>query len=152
MTFDFLDQGPTLTEADMQKLEKQLGCPLPTEYRQFMIAHNGGEPASHARFMFNGVLWQVEWLYTINFAGKAESLPYAAKSSRDMIPKCLLPIGRLESSHLLAIGVFGCLRDQIYIVTDDATFNVDSPAADVARDSGVLQLAEDFAEFIAGLS
>lgn len=152
MVLDFLDQGPQLTEADLQKLEKQLGCPLPTEYRQFMILHNGGEPASLARFSHNHVIWQLEWLYTIDFAGKAASLPYAAKSMRSLVPKCLLPIGQFETAHMLAMGVFGSIRDRIFLVTDDATFKADSPAAHVARDAGVRQVADNFAAFIAGLT
>lgn len=38
------NRGPRLSEADILRLETQLKSPLPTEYKDFLLATNGGRP------------------------------------------------------------------------------------------------------------
>lgn len=46
MDVEITDSGPVLTEVDLAEAERKVGRPIPLAYRQFLLAHNGGRPAS----------------------------------------------------------------------------------------------------------
>ncbi|MEM7205862.1 MAG: SMI1/KNR4 family protein [Planctomycetota bacterium] len=41
---DLLDTGPELAEGEVAALEQRLGAALPSDYRSFLLASNGGVP------------------------------------------------------------------------------------------------------------
>ena len=42
-----LDPGPRTSGADLDELERLVGFPLPSEYRSFLLEHNGGRPEAY---------------------------------------------------------------------------------------------------------
>lgn len=43
MNLEIINSGEPLSEEDLREMEDELGVRLPRDYREFMLAHNGGE-------------------------------------------------------------------------------------------------------------
>ena len=59
---DFVANGPPPTEA-LDAVERHFGYALPAQYKNFMIAHDGGEGFVGNQYL---VLWRVGELITLN--------------------------------------------------------------------------------------
>lgn len=98
------DAGPKLTSADIVRFESTFGLELPEEYRQFLLAANGGVPQ---RTSFSAVIQSekipadVIWFFSLQKSSAepypAGSLEAAAQKARvDNWPPNLLPIGEAQ--------------------------------------------------------
>lgn len=88
------------TERQVAALEQQLGMPLPAEYRNFLLTHNGGqlELADGSFELFGhpspyGHIGCVQFFYTLQKSAPVyESLQYAIEQIMPLMPSGHLPI------------------------------------------------------------
>lgn len=59
---DFSDEAPS-SEKNIVEAEREIGKPLPTDYRAFLLRHNGGEGFIGKHYL---ILWKAEELMLLN--------------------------------------------------------------------------------------
>jgi len=107
---------PPLTEVDVASVERDLGVSLPSDYRSFLLAHNGGHPEPDgfpiqdfplSDFgVINGFLGIKD--------GEYDDLRNYKVVFRDRIPANFLPIARDPGGNLLCLVVNGPRKGKIY--------------------------------------
>lgn len=101
------DSRVTLVEADLVHFEQQLGFTLPSDYRAFLLRHNGGYPEPNyfpiANFPLDdyGIL---EWLLCLE-EGYTLDIRRHLEVYRDRIPQGLLPIARDPGGNILCLSL-----------------------------------------------
>ena len=100
----FHDSGPALSRADLDAFEARCQIRLPSEYRQFLLAHNGGCPEpGHLSVKCEGANRPADVVCFFALwggpepAGASGSLEAAVAAARDQhVPATLLPVGRMN--------------------------------------------------------
>jgi hypothetical protein len=138
--------GP-LDRARLTLFEVRLGTALPADYRQFLLAHNGGEfvpdeivlPSQGQPFASIGPLFGLH--------DGPLSLESVCENLEGEIPADVLAFGEDVGGNLLCIGIRGNLRGKVYFWDHNRSF----PGAGEPGWSGMTLLAESFEEFVAAL-
>ncbi len=143
-------KGVKLATIDqIEKLEKQLGTKLPSEYRQFLLTQNGGMPASYfvnvpGHPNIENVM--VGYLRGLgNNQHPLESLAYAIEHELPCLPKGHLPIAR--ANDIFSIS----LKDNpgaIYFWDHESPEDEDDDGNVVYKKSDGYLLAGSFDEFL----
>jgi cell wall assembly regulator SMI1 len=107
---------PALDEEQIAQAERQLGVSLPSDYRDFLLAHNGGHPRPNVFPLFgnkSGDQAMLEWFFGIH-SGENYNLMDEASYFRDRVPRNLLPIAADPGGNLICLSVSGPDRGIIY--------------------------------------
>jgi hypothetical protein len=137
---------PPITEAELQQFEDELGILLPREYRDFLLAHNGGKPKPDT---FNV---DMDGFKNTNrvicFLGIAPVTDHAAfawylKGYKGRIPHSLLPIAYPLNIDLICLSVHAKDYGRVYYW--DHNWEVTETEPDY---SNVHLVAENFTQFL----
>lgn len=149
--------GRPLTTENIVAFEKQLGCRLPDDYREFMLTHNGGtpHPNSFDRQMGGEILdsW-IDCFYSIddNLAtprpkAGGQTISFNRYEYGDDVPNDCLMIGSVARDNQLLLRLHGERRGQI-----DHKIIVDFvEQEDQGPESCVYYVAESFSALLAML-
>jgi hypothetical protein len=115
---------PALTEADLRAAEQQLRIELPSDYKAFLLANNGGRPTPNRFPVANnpsGSQGILDWLFGIH-AGRHYSLLHEAAVTKGRVPAELLPIGEDPGGNLICLAISGPNRNKVFfwILEDEA--------------------------------
>jgi hypothetical protein len=138
--------GP-LDRARLAGFEARLGAALPADYRQFLLANNGGElvpdeiilPGQGQPFASMGPLFGLH--------DGPESLEAVCDNVEGLIPAEVLAFGEDVGGNLLCIGIRGGHRGKVFFWDHNRSF----PGEDEPGWSGMTLLAGSFEEFVAAL-
>lgn len=111
-----IDNEPNLTLGDINLLEKKLSVNLPTDYKNYLLFHNGGHPEKHMFPLIdsklhydNGVAWFLAF-----YEGEYENLLGDYNTYKNRIPKGFIPIARNSFSDLICLCVDGNKYGKLY--------------------------------------
>ena len=150
-----LDSERPVLEPELKSIESKYGFNFPSQYRAFLLQHNGGRPEP-ARFQFldaNGPYSDslVNWFLAI-YDGECDNFEKAfraLKVEHVRIPQNLVPIADDPFGNMICISVSGDDVGAVYFWDHekDADCRVALPPT---RDNFDL-IAHSFNEFLAGL-
>lgn len=142
--------GPKLTEKEIADFEKRIGCSLPTSYRQFLMAFNGGRP-NKKFFLIEG------WLEPTSLVndfyglvpGKSNNLDEGIATLKGRLPKGFISIADDPGGDQILISLDGETRGSVYFW--DHENEPDDPSDNINDYSNMYMLADDFGEFLNAL-
>jgi cell wall assembly regulator SMI1 len=108
---------PSLREEDLTAVERQLGITLPSDYRRFLLTHNGGhpEPDTFPLSSFTeGDFGVLNRFLGIREGEYDDLVNYYTKVFRDRVPRNLLPIANDPGGNLICLSVSGPDRGKVY--------------------------------------
>lgn len=154
----FTNCGPKLGPNELRALEEQLGCELPTDYREFLLRHNGGDPDKKCFYASKGdaeTTW-VDFFHQVDehLAGPCEeaepcSIAFERFASAEVTPDDCLIIGKAARDDLLLLRIRGKRRGQIDLKNME---ELGPPLADSDwgkdKEEGVHPLAKSFSAFL----
>lgn len=106
MSIRFRDSGPPLTNDDLDAAEARFGVPLPREYREFLLAQNGGIPRPNSFQVTEGnetlpaqrIRVEIERFFSIAPSGRFAQSPSSLDAARQALADSGIP------GHLLSIA------------------------------------------------
>lgn len=106
-----------MSEVDIERFEKEIGYPLPTEYRAFLLKHNGGWPTPPNVFVTSeGDKIAVSFFFYLEEDGDEDKYFEGLRNNYLMftgrVPEDLLPIA--SCAGLVCIGLFGDNKGSIF--------------------------------------
>ena len=108
---------PAITPATLDAVERRIGRPIPPEYREFLLVHNGGypEPADFEITCHNGRVMpvSVEWFFPVEAADSID-LEQVLRRYRGRYPEELFPFACDPGGNLILIAVAGEKAGQIW--------------------------------------
>ena len=141
-----IDMPPT-DEAHVTRLEVRLGCPLPEDYREFLLLYNGGRPEPGC-FQFaqrTGPYTDsvIDWFLTLHenpytYTNLERKLDVFA----DRIPPGTLPIANDPGGNCVLLGLNADIRGKVYF------WDHDREPARQPDWSNIDLIAEDFDTFM----
>src|SRR5215470_3171670 len=146
MTLTITESFEMLEEDDLRIFEEKLGSNLPQEYRQFLLAHNGGKPnpsivdyqKSNLEPMSNTI---IDYFFGIRLGDDYDlydNLDTYVNCHR--IPKNLLPIACSPFGNIFCISLEGADIGKVYLWHHE--YEVDVGKGEVADDSNVFFIAD----------
>jgi SMI1-KNR4 cell-wall len=110
------ERGKYISEADIGRLEQELGERLPEEYRRFLLAHNGGHPSSDVIDIDGAPFGSVDvrHLFSIDNPSPSCDLVWNLRFFSKRMSDSLLAIGCDSSGHLFCLVLHGEQRGEIY--------------------------------------
>lgn len=164
MQIQIASDGRPATEAQIVAWEKKIQAQLPSDYRGFLVQHNGGrakvsaERAGDVAFQirWNGQPWADEYaeaflqgFYSLdNDSAFAWSTAEEEYLEQRRVPSDLLPIAYDRGSNQVLLGISGERRGKVYFWAKDL-----EPAEDTDEPGyeNVGFIADSFGEFLAKL-
>lgn len=136
--------------ATLDAVEQRIGRPIPTEYRAFLLEHNGGypEPTDFEITHRNGRVERISmgWFFPVEIEGSLD-LEKQLHTYRDRLPDEVFPFGCDPGGDLLGIVTHGERAGQIWFWDHEEEAEEDeAPGWD-----NLYYVAPDFAAFLAGL-
>ncbi len=116
--------GPPLTENNILDIESEIGLNLPYDYKEFLLACNGGVPSESAcvfRFLHpirntkDEITCITDWC---SIGGELD-LFKAISYNRDLNEKMLFPIGQVTGGHILLLSAMNRNENGVYLNIDD---------------------------------
>jgi hypothetical protein len=144
-----LDPKPygALSEKNLQNFETSLGCPLPSDYREFLLQYNGGKPAPGFFWIVKGEDGsEVNQFYGLHEGPKWLSIAYEFGKSYGL-PTDMLAIGDDGTGNLLCIEIAGPQAGSVYFLDHEA-----HPKSMPDACNGIYKLAGSFSEFLGSLT
>lgn len=132
-----------LTEGDVKSFEKDIGCALPVEYRDFLLMHNGGKPKPYDFELGGEGPDSIHHVYGLNTKDNSD-LRNNNDCFKGRMPHQILPIADDPGGNQICIGLSGKYRGRIYF-WDHEKEGV------FFKFSATTILAKSFSEFINGL-
>jgi hypothetical protein len=109
--------GPTKMQ-DVESFERVLGSRLPDEYRNFLLAKNGGWPDSDLMFPISDAPFDEHGILNCLFGLFDENEMYDLREEFETylgrIPANLVPIGEDPGGNLICLATSGVDRGMIY--------------------------------------
>jgi len=136
--------GPSLNPEDLRSFEKKHGLALPSAYREFLLATNGGRPERDLITIVglkSNPLGRIHLFFGLNDSVESCNLDWNLAVFRDRIPADLLPIATTEGTDKICLAV-GTERT-------GTVFYWDGHAR--AGQRSLYFLADDFASFLSSL-
>jgi hypothetical protein len=153
-----------VTKEQIATLEKAIGAPIPEDYYQFLVSHNGGRPKCDEN-KFGYVSFPVSWkgqkwagrygevLLDVLYSADEKAViswrgAYESHVQDRRIPKDTFPIGSDPGSNQLLVGISGDNRGKVFFWA--AKF---APADDDVEPTyeNIGLVADSFSEFIGKL-
>lgn len=151
MTIKMTKTGPKLSEDDLIKLEKQIGFVVPSPYRKFLLAYNGGKPVPE---FFEVPGWRYKQSLVTELLGIIPGVKYAdleqnIKLMAGRLPRGFIPIGDDPGGNMIVISLDGPTRGKIYFFDHE---NEPDFSTDNLEDySNMYLLDDDFDKFLNNL-
>jgi len=146
LTMEMYSRLKTITVADVEKLEEQLGTKLPNEYKHFLLSTSGGQPLNNVFRKFESEKVIQEFPVDIFFGIDDNEIAGDIFSNRavfsDRIPSDLLTIGSDGIGNMICIGIGSDNNGKIYIWYDKER-ELNEPI--LYRD--IKLIAKDFSDF-----
>lgn len=140
------DSGAPLTEEQISAYEARLGRPLPQDYRNFLLQHNGGYPdpsdfEMQSPFKSDGDFGTVDWFLGIDVSEPTLGLEYVLQTFADRIPPRLFPIARDPGGNLICLSSGGEDLGTVYFWDHERESEEGAPAteANLYRIAGGLE-------------
>jgi hypothetical protein len=134
--------GPPLRDADVDAFEAKYGLELPSSFRAFLLATNGGRPERDL-FALRGLpgnpVGRIHFFFGLNDAVESCNLDWNLDVFQDRIPAGLIPIATTEGADKVCLSVDGMNIGRVFYW--DAHAGMDS----------VHLLAEDLNTFVTSL-
>jgi hypothetical protein len=149
------DKGPPVPEQELDAFEKAIGGELPGEYRQFLLACNGGTPDGHVWFEGSSADSAGVTAGVCDIGGLREELGLSLVWNRKILggrlPDGLIWIMSDHFGNAICLGVSSEHHGLVYFW--DHEFEPDDEEWDgkVETAGNVVLLARSFTEFVAGL-
>jgi hypothetical protein len=111
------NSNPPILESTLTKFENEIGVSLPSDYKEFLLQHNGGCPHPDY-FPMQGPtpelsFGELQFLFSFS-PGDSLDLRWNLKTYRQRVPSDLLPIGCDPGGNLLCIAISGEQRGAMY--------------------------------------
>ena len=138
---------PPLSAQRVKQVEKKYGIKLPLQYRNFLLAHNGGQPIPN-EFHFKKKQGQytdsiVDWFLAI-YEGENDNFEEyydTYKIDENRIPENLVPIAHDPGGNLICISVSGDDEGAVFFWDHEHEEDGDN----------IHLIADSFDEFLSGL-
>lgn len=141
-------QSP-LSEADLQAVEARLNILFPSDYRQFLLAYNGGVPEPDA-FHFKNETGPytdscVDRFYAI-YDGEYDNFEkqFLSCKADGLLPENMIAVADDPGGNMICLSVSGPDTNSVYFWDHEAIDEDDKSA-------NLHLIADSFAEFLAGL-
>jgi hypothetical protein len=145
-------RGPQVTDAQIRTFEELFGHPLPDDYRQFLLAVNGGRLDRANREFAQGV---VNRLFSLEDTDDdSRDLATRASWERASLPSPdLLPIGHYDGGNSLLLVLAGEHRGEVWFMLtgDDARPDDANPRVLWHDRRDMRKLADSFEQFMRSL-
>lgn len=142
--------GPKLAEKDVVQFEKDLRCPLPASYKEFLLKFNGGRPTPH-HYLVPG--WHYQHSLVNDFygivPGQYNDLEENIELLEDRLPKGFIPIADDPGGNCILISLDGETRGRVYFW--DHENEPEDATDDLIAYSNIYLLANDFDQFLNNL-
>jgi len=151
-TLPLQDPGPPLKLTDLEALEREIGGRLPDDYKEFMLAHNGGELEPWLKLVWNDA---EEFLSSFNSLLPSASSPGIRQSLRRLrelnptTTRGFLPIASTLGEQYLCLDVRGKIGAVYHTVYKYKTVYISDL---VPVDVTLAPLANSFSEFLDSLT
>ena len=150
MDLQMTNVGQKLSEADVVRVEEQLGALLPDSYRAFLLEFNGGRPDPHD---FDVPGWRHQESLVNNFygivPGESNDLVENAELLEDRVPSDFIPIAKDPGGNRILLSAEGPTRGSVYFW--DHEEEPDDPGEALDDFPNIYRLADDFDTFLEGL-
>ena len=147
MPFEMLDTGPPLTDARIDRLERELGIKLPEGYRSFLRRYNGGHP-DPAFFPIRGLESNpsraIHYFFGIDDPLESNCLDWNYRILKGRIPRELLAIAGDDTGNLICLSLKGPNEGTVYFWDHD---DEHSPPTY----GNLYLIAETFSKFLDGI-
>jgi hypothetical protein len=116
MTASIHDSRKPLDPGRIKRIEEELGCVFPKEYRDFLLAHNGGEAVEGVFLIhdppndYHGLLDQ----FLCISPGDSYDLSDWVSDYIGRLPSNLLPVAVDQAGNLIALSVAGSDIGRVY--------------------------------------
>lgn len=152
MKIEMIDSGDHLTEQDIVILEKQIGCSIPIEYREFLLFHNSGHPRPSNFTMLtrdgSTDFGAVNFFLGVNISEETLNLADTLKTFHNRIPSDFFPIALDPGGNLIGIISGGADIGKIYFWDSEE----ESEEGEPATRENLYFIADNFNKFMNGLS
>ena len=104
----FRETGPALSDADILAFEERFQAVLPSDYRHFLLTHNGGHPMPDSvKLVLNGqqVNWRLHFFLGLKDPMEECNLDWAIDITGDTRPDGLIPFATDEGGNFFYIDV-----------------------------------------------
>jgi hypothetical protein len=141
------DVGPPLTQAELEKFERQLEAPLPSDYAAFLLRYNGGSPTPDTvpvqGWPQGGPEADVRMLYRLgpNPAEDTYDLRWMIDTMAGRMPRGLLPIATTSCGDDFCLWLSGKDRGAVVLWDHEAEHHPPTTA-------NVHRVAPTFAAFL----
>jgi len=101
------DSGPRVSNGDVLRIEQQIEAPLPTEYREFLLATNGGRPIPDVIDVpgIPGSAVDVQELFGISRSIDSSSIEWNLKTFAGRLEEGLLPVACDSGGSLFCLSL-----------------------------------------------
>jgi SMI1-KNR4 cell-wall len=106
----FSEQGPPLTEEDVIEVERTIGVPLPSDYREFLRTYNGGRPEPcdfPIEGLANSPFGEIQTFFGIHDPIESCNLDWNVEMFTGRLPENFLPIACDSGGDLICYSLFG---------------------------------------------
>jgi hypothetical protein len=142
-----IDSKTRLIKADVNLLEQKLGVNLPSEYKNFLLLHNGGHPEKDIYNCLNITFSSDLDRFYAFYEGENSNLLKEIYMYGDRLPKGFLPIAHDSGSNKVCICVDGPAYGKVYFWD----FKKAVPYGEEPILDNMYLIANNFTDFINGL-
>ena len=144
MIRNFRECGPQICDEDIRAVEREIGISLPQDYRDFLLAQNGGRPEPNA-FPINGLennpFGTIQVFLGIEDAIESCNLDWTYHTFSGRLPDNLIAIARDDCGDLICLSLYG--EDAGSVIFWDRHQEIEEPSY-----ANVYHVADSFAEFL----
>lgn len=151
MNVTITDSAIPLTNEDIAAAEHRLGCSIPTEYRTFLLAHNGGRPnpcgfLSYEKSGKPHDMSVIDWFFGINTGAYYNDMEERYNMVLEhRVPSLLFPVASDPGGNLICISIEGADTGKVYFWDHEFEAGNDG---DTPTHVNVFFVASSFNEFI----
>lgn len=155
MSIQITDCKEAVSEHQILELERRINSPLPDDYKNFLMQHNGGIPHPDEFCYSENSQRQyatVHYFLAVH-DGSYDSIYYCIymfKEREERVPPNLLPIARDPGGNLICISVSGEDGGKIYFWEHEE--EADLAKGEIADYRNVYFIANSFTDFIAEIT
>jgi len=111
---EFIDSQKSISEEDLLSVEEKIGFELPSEYKSFLLKHNGGSPALDGVRHNNEHFDYVGYFYAVRDEMYHDDLVRQIKEHEGMVPANYLPIGESPGGDVFCISLKGESKGAVF--------------------------------------
>lgn len=115
---EIVEAGEAVTPEELKVFEEKIGHPLPSAYREFLLAHNGGRPIPSVIDINDCPSGATDVQVFLGLTGpfESETLEWSWDVFRGRIPERLLPIADDSFGNLFCLSLTGNDVGQVFFL------------------------------------